>query len=228
MNCKILVIDDDANIRELLKLCLLKENYEVITAKSGQDGLASFKIFKPDLVLLDIIMPDKDGTKVCREIREISSAPIVIISAKSEEIDKVLCLELGADDFVVKPFSAKEVSARIKTILRRTQNVVKEPDIEYIKLEHFEISLMNYQLKLKNIVIDTPPKEIELLYFLASNPNRVFTRDQLLDKIWGYDFLGGSRTVDVHVKRLRDKLDGISKEWILKTVWGVGYKFEVF
>jgi DNA-binding response OmpR family regulator len=227
MSHKILVIDDDPNICELLKLYLSKEDYEVITAQGGQEGIAMFKVYEPDLVLLDIMMPKKDGLSVCREIREISSKPIIMITAKGEEFDKVLGLELGADDFITKPFSTKEVVARVKAVLRRTKNPENETDIEVIKFDNLEISLQKYELKLKNKTVDIPPKELELLYFLVSNVNRVFTRDQLLDKVWGFDYLGDSRTVDVHVKRLREKLDGISDKWNLKTVWGVGYKFEL-
>ena len=224
---KILVIDDDPNICELLKLYLSKEDYEVITAPGGQEGVAMFKVYEPDLVLLDIMMPRKDGLAVCREIREISSKPIIMITAKGEEFDKVLGLELGADDFIVKPFGTKEVCARVKAVLRRTKNPENETDIEIIKFDNLEISLQKYELKLRNKTVDIPPKELELLYFLVSNVNRVFTRDQLLDKVWGFDYLGDSRTVDVHVKRLREKLDGVSDKWNLKTVWGVGYKFEL-
>ena len=227
MGNKILAIDDDPNICELLKLYLEKEDYEVVTAPGGPEGIAMFKVYDPDLVLLDIMMPKKDGWQVCREIREISSKPIVMITAKGEVFDKVLGLELGADDFIVKPFDMKELFARIKAVLRRTKNKDYESDIEIIKFENLEISLQKYELKLNNKAVDIPPKELELLYFLVSNVNRVFTRDQLLDKVWGFDYLGDSRTVDVHVKRLREKLDGVSDKWNLKTVWGVGYKFEL-
>jgi DNA-binding response OmpR family regulator len=227
MSHKILVIDDDTNICELLKLCLTKEDYDVITALGGPEGIAMFKVYEPDLVLLDIMMPKKDGWQVCREIREISSKPIIMITAKDEVFDKVLGLELGADDYIVKPFDMKEVYARVKAVLRRTKNQDNDNDIEIIKFDNLEISLQKYELKLKNKTVDIPPKELELLYFLVSNVNRVFTRDQLLDKVWGFDYLGDSRTVDVHVKRLREKLDGISEKWNLKTVWGVGYKFEL-
>ena len=227
MSHKILVIDDDANICELLKVWLTKEDYEVIVAPGGPEGIAMFKVYEPDLVLLDIMMPKKDGWQVCREIREISSKPIIMITAKGEVFDRVLGLELGADDFIVKPFDPKEVYARIKAVLRRTKNQDNDTDIEIIKFDNLEISLQKYELKLKNKTVDIPPKELELLYFLVSNVNRVFTRDQLLDKVWGFDYLGDSRTVDVHVKRLREKLDGVSDKWNLKTVWGVGYKFEL-
>ena len=205
---KLLVIDDDPNISEMLKIYFENEGYDVKLAADGVEGLNFFKIFEPDMVLLDIMLPKKDGWQVCREIREISSKPIIMISAKAEVFDKVLGLEPGADDFVVKPFDVKELSARIK-------------------FENVEISLQKYELKLRGKSVDIPPKELELLYFLASNYNRVFTRDQLLDKVWGFDYLGDSRTVDVHVKRLREKLEGVSDKWLLKTVWGVGYKFEL-
>ncbi|MCL1858455.1 MAG: response regulator transcription factor [Oscillospiraceae bacterium] len=227
MSYKILVIDDEPNICELLKVYLAREDYEVITAPGGPEGIAMFKVYEPDLVLLDIMMPKKDGWQVCREIREISSKPIIMITAKGEVFDRVLGLELGADDFITKPFDTKEVYARVKAVLRRTKNQDTDTDIEIIKFDNLEISLQKYELKLKNKTVDIPPKELELLYFLVSNVNRVFTRDQLLDKVWGFDYLGDSRTVDVHVKRLREKLDGVSDKWNLKTVWGVGYKFEL-
>ncbi len=227
LDTKILVVDDDPNICELLKVYFENEGYEVKTVNDGIEGLNFFKMYEPDLVLLDIMLPKKDGYQVCREIREISSKPIIMITAKGEVIDKVLGLELGADDFVVKPFDTKELSSRIKAVLRRYQVHTKQNDDEVIKFENIEISLQKYELKLRGKSVDIPPKELELLYFLASNYNRVFTRDQLLDKVWGFDYLGDSRTVDVHVKRLREKLEGVSDKWILKTVWGVGYKFEL-
>ena len=226
MGYKILVADDDNNVCDLLKLYLENEGYELITANDGAKAVSSFKIYEPDIVLLDIMMPRKDGWQVCREIREISSKPIIIITAKGEVFDKVLGLELGADDFIVKPFDMKEVSARVKAVLRRYSGHDND-DSEVIRFDNLEISLQKYELKLAGKVVDIPPKELELLYFLTSNYNRVFTRDQLLDKVWGFDYLGDSRTVDVHVKRLREKLEGKSDKWTLKTVWGVGYKFEV-
>jgi DNA-binding response OmpR family regulator len=226
MATKILAIDDDINICDMLRLFLENEGYEVKTANDGAEGVTFFKMYEPDLVLLDIMLPKKDGWQVCREIREISSKPIIMITAKGEVFDKVLGLELGADDFIVKPFDMKELSARIKAVLRRYTAHTGSEDDEGVKFENIEISLQKYELKLCGKTIDIPPKELELLYFLASNCNRVFTRDQLLDKVWGFDYLGDSRTVDVHVKRLREKLDGISDKWSLKTVWGVGYKFE--
>ncbi len=227
MDTKILVVDDDNNISELLKVYFTNEGYEVKTASDGVEGISFFKMYEPDIVLLDIMLPKKDGWQVCREIREMSSKPIIMITAKGEVFDKVLGLELGADDFLVKPFDMKELSARVKAVLRRYQAHTNQDDDEVVKFENIEISRQKYELKLKGKSVDIPPKELELLYFLASNYNRVFTRDQLLDKVWGFDYLGDSRTVDVHVKRLREKLEGASDKWILKTVWGVGYKFEL-
>ncbi len=227
MSTKILVIDDDANICELLRIFLENEGYKVKSASDGAEGVIAFKTYEPDLVLLDIMLPKKDGWQVCREIREISPKPIIMITAKGEVFDKVLGLELGADDFIVKPFDTKEISARVKAVLRRYTAHNRTDEEETVKFENIEISLRKYELKLNGKAVDIPPKELELLYFLASNYNRVFTRDQLLDKVWGFDYLGDSRTVDVHVKRLREKLEGVSDKWILKTVWGVGYKFEL-
>lgn len=227
MGTKLLVVDDDANICEMVRLYLEKEGYEVKTAADGVEGVNFFKMYEPDLVLLDIMLPRKDGWQVCREIREISTRPIIMVTAKGEVFDKVLGLELGADDFMVKPFDMKELSARIKAVLRRYSSHDNSGDDEVIKFDNIEISLQKYELKLAGRSVDIPPKELELLYFLASNYNRVFTRDQLLDKVWGFDYLGDSRTVDVHVKRLREKLEGVSNKWVLKTVWGVGYKFEL-
>ncbi|MBQ7335510.1 MAG: response regulator transcription factor [Clostridia bacterium] len=224
---KILVVDDDSNVSEMLKLYFENEGYDVKTAADGMEALNAFKIYSPDLVLLDIMLPKKDGWQVCREIREMSSKPVIMVTAKGEVFDKVLGLELGADDFVVKPFDIKELSARVKAVLRRYQAQTHQGDDEVIKFENIEISLPKYELKLRGKSVEIPPKELQLLYFLASNYNRVFTRDQLLDKVWGFDYLGDSRTVDVHVKRLREKLEGVSDKWVLKTVWGVGYKFEL-
>ncbi|MBQ3016915.1 MAG: response regulator transcription factor [Clostridia bacterium] len=226
MDTKLLVVDDDPNICEILKLYFENEGYNVKCANDGIEGINLFKIYEPSLVLLDIMMPKKDGWQVCREIREISSKPVIMITAKGEVFDKVLGLELGADDFIVKPFDMKELSARVKAVLRRYNAQVSVSDEEVVKYENIEISLQKYELKINGKAIDIPPKELELLYFLASNCNRVFTRDQLLDKVWGFDYLGDSRTVDVHVKRLREKLEGVSDKWSLKTVWGVGYKFD--
>ena len=225
-NGKILVVDDDKNICELLRLYIEKEDFAVELAYDGRRALELFESFSPDLILLDIMLPELDGWQVCREIRKHSQCPIIMLTANGEVFDKVLGLELGADDYVVKPFETKEVIARIKAVLRRTgghnDNEVKK--VEYDKLS---INLTNYELRVNGKQVDTPPKEMELIYHLASNPNRVFTRDQLLDEVWGFDYYGDSRTVDVHVKRLREKLEGVSDQWALKTVWGVGYKFEV-
>ena len=226
METKLLIVDDDPNICDMLKLYFENEGYKVKTASDGIEGVQSFKLYEPDLVLLDIMMPKKDGWQVCREIREISSKPVIMITAKGDVFDKVLGLELGADDFIVKPFDLKELSARIKAVLRRYNAHAKTVDDEVVQFENIEISLQRYELKLNGQTIAIPPKELELLYFLASNCNRVFTRDQLLDKVWGFDYLGDSRTVDVHVKRLREKLEGVSEKWSLDTVWGVGYKFK--
>lgn len=227
MDTKLLIVDDDHNICDMLKLYFESEGYKVKTANDGVEGINAFKIYEPDIVLLDIMMPKKDGWQVCREIRAISSKPVIMITAKGEVFDKVLGLQLGADDFIVKPFDMKELSARIKAVLRRYNAHSNANEEEVVKFENIEISLQKYELKLNGKAIDIPPKELELLYFLASNCNRVFTRDQLLDKVWGFDYLGDSRTVDVHVKRLREKLEGVSDKWSLKTVWGVGYKFDV-
>ena len=227
MDTKILVIEDDVSLSESIRSHFENEGYDVKAAFDGSEGITFFKMYDPDIIVLDITLPKKDGWQVCREIREISSKPIIMITAKGEVFDKVLGLELGADDFVVKPFDMKELSARVKAVLRRYQSHSVQSDEDVIKFENIEISHQKYELKLCGKPVDVPPKELELLYFLASNSNRVFTRDQLLDKVWGFDYLGDSRTVDVHVKRLREKLDGVSDKWSLKTVWGVGYKFEV-
>ena len=228
LDTKILVIDDDIAMCETIKNYFEKEGYEIKAVNDGLSGVDSFKLYDPDIVLLDIMLPKKDGWQVCREIREVSNKPIIMISAKSDTFDKVLGLELGADDYLVKPFDIKELSARVKAVLRRTRShSTPKNDNEVIKFDNIEISLQKYELKLCGKSVDVPPKELELLYFLAYNRNRVFTRDQLLDKVWGFDYLGDSRTVDVHIKRLREKLDGTSDKWVLKTVWGVGYKFEI-
>jgi len=223
---KILVVDDDINICELLRLYLEKEGYTVAIANDGEAAVSAFHEQRPDLVVLDIMLPKLDGWQVCREIRKTSEKPIIMITAKGETFDKVLGLELGADDYVVKPFDAKEVIARIKAVLRRTSST-NEVANKQVDFDGLTINLTNYELKVNGEQISTPPKELELVYHLASNPNRVFTRDQLLDEVWGFDYYGDSRTVDVHVKRLREKLEGVSPKWELKTVWGVGYKFEI-
>lgn len=225
---KIMVVDDDLNICELLRLYLEKEGYTVFIANDGQSAVNMFIDKKPDLVLLDIMLPQLDGWQVCREIRRYSDNPIIMLTAKGETFDKVLGLELGADDYVVKPFDAKEVMARVKAVLRRstTGKTAPEEEKKSVKYDKLEINLTNYEMKVDGVAVDTPPKELELIYHFASNPNRVYTRDQLLDEVWGFDYYGDSRTVDVHVKRLREKLEGVSDKWELKTVWGVGYKFE--
>ena len=223
---KIMIVDDDRNICELLRLYIEKEGFETAIANDGKAAVQMFDSVNPDLMLLDIMLPELDGWQVCREIRKKSQCPIIMLTAKGEVFDKVLGLELGADDYVVKPFETKEVIARINAVLRR----IGKKESSQVKEVHYEtlsINLTNYELKVKGVQIDTPPKEMELIYHLASNPNRVFTRDQLLDEVWGFDYYGDSRTVDVHVKRLREKLEGVSDKWSLKTVWGVGYKFEV-
>ncbi|MBE6552436.1 MAG: response regulator transcription factor [Ruminococcaceae bacterium] len=224
---KILVVDDDQSICELLKIYLENDGYEVKIANDGVEAIAAFKVYEPDLVLLDIMLPKKDGWSVCREIREICPKPIIMITAKGEVFDKVLGLELGADDFIVKPFDTKEVTARVKAVLRRYigREEAEEPDT--LKFDNIEISKSKYEVKINGKMVDVPPKELDLLYYLAANYNKVFSRDQLLDRVWGFDYLGDTRTVDVHIKRLREKLDGYSENWALKTVWGVGYKFEV-
>ncbi len=224
-NIKILIVDDDENICELLRLYLEKDGFSTIVANDGEQAIAYNEKYSPDLILLDIMLPKLDGWQVCREIRKICNVPIIMLTAKGETFDKILGLELGADDYVSKPFDTKEVIARIKAVLRRSnkKEVKNEQKVKYDKLI---INLTNYELIVDDIQIDTPPKELELIYHLASNPNRVYTRDQLLDEVWGFDYYGDSRTVDVHVKRLREKLEGTSDEWSLKTVWGVGYKFE--
>ncbi len=228
MSNKILVIDDEKNICEAIKIYFENEGYSVKAAYDGVEGLAAFKSYEPDIVLLDVMMPKMDGNEVCRNIRSTSETPIIMLTAKGETFDRVLGLTLGADDYLTKPFEMKELSARIKAVLRRCHATGEKADTDTLKFDNLEVSLQKYELKIGGKAIDLPPKELELLYFLASNINRVYTRDQLLDKVWGYDYLGDSRTVDVHIKRLREKLDGASDKWVLKTVWGVGYKFEVF
>ena len=222
---KILVVDDDLNICELLRLYLTKEGYNVVIANDGVAAVTMFQEESPSLVLLDIMLPKLDGWQVCREIRKFSETPIIMLTAKGEVFDRVLGLELGADDYVVKPFDTKEIVARIKAVLRRSASSAGE-EIKEVHFDKLSINLTNYELKVNGVQIDTPPKEMELIFHLAKNPNRVFTRDQLLDEVWGFDYYGDSRTVDVHVKRLREKLEGTSDKWELRTVWGVGYKFE--
>lgn len=227
MQYKILIVDDDANICELLRLYLEKDGFETIVANDGEQAVEFAGKYAPDLILLDIMLPKLDGWQVCREIRKTSETPIIMLTAKGETFDKILGLELGADDYVSKPFDTKEVIARIKAVLRRSSENDKSSKVDEVRYDKLIINLTNYELVVNGVKIDTPPKELELIYHLASNPNRVYTRDQLLDEVWGFDYYGDSRTVDVHVKRLREKLENVSDRWSLKTVWGVGYKFEV-
>jgi DNA-binding response OmpR family regulator len=222
MKKKIMVVDDDPNIVELISMYLLKENYEVAPFTSSQEAFDSFKREAPSLVLLDIMMPSLDGYQFLSEIRKFSNIPVIMITAKGETFDKVLGLELGADDYLVKPFDTKELLARIKAVIRRYSTAGE--DAKVIVIPDLTIDLEKYTVTFMGVQMEFPPKEIELLYFLCNNPNKVFTREQLLDKIWGYDYVGESRTVDVHIKRIREKIEG-DHSWEIKTVWGVGYKF---
>ena len=224
---KVLIVEDDSNIAELLHLYLEKEGFETAVANDGGKGVELFHSFQPDLVLLDIMLPVIDGWAVCRKIRETSKVPIIMLTAKGETTDRVEGLEMGADDYIVKPFEMKEVLARIHAVLRRTSPDGDGSAEKKLTFDKLVINLDSYELLVDGKRVDTPPKELELLYHLASSPNRVFTRNQLLDEVWGFDYFGDSRTVDVHIKRLREKLEGVSDQWNLKTVWGVGYKFEV-
>ena len=223
---KVLIVDDDKNICDLLRLYLEKEGYSVILSHDGEEAVVKFNALKPDIVLLDVMLPGLDGWQVCREIRKKSNIPILMITAKSDTFDKVLGLELGADDYIVKPFDSKEVIARIKAVVRRTGQSPAEMEVREVRYDKLSVNMTRYELKVDGKVVDAPPKELELLFYLASNPNRVYTRDQLLDEVWGFEYYVDSRTVDVHIKRLREKLEGVSDKWELKTVWGVGYKFE--
>ena len=223
---KVLIVDDDKNICDLLRLYLDKEGYSVILSHDGEEAVVKFNALKPDIVLLDVMLPGLDGWQVCREIRKKSNIPILMITAKSDTFDKVLGLELGADDYIVKPFDSKEVIARIKAVVRRTGQSPAEMEVREVRYDKLSVNMTRYELKVDGKVVDAPPKELELLFYLASNPNRVYTRDQLLDEVWGFEYYGDSRTIDVHIKRLREKLEGVSDKWELKTVWGVGYKFE--
>ena len=223
---RVLIVDDDPNINQLIKLYLEKEGYETETAERGDDALNLFKKNPPQIVLLDLMLPGMDGWQVCREIRKISTIPIIMLTAKDETFDKVLGLELGADDYMTKPFDPKELIARIKAVMRRTQTAVA-PERE-LAFPNLVINMSTYLVTYNGKAIEMPPKEIELLYFLAAHPNKVFTRDQLLEQVWGFDYFGDSRTVDVHIKRIREKLPGSEEYgWQIKTVWSVGYKFEV-
>ena len=220
---KILIVEDEANIRELLRLYLEREGYTVLEAENGVEGIKKWKSDKPDMLLLDEMMPVMDGWAVCREIRAESDVPIIMLTAKGETADRVSGLEMGADDYIVKPLEMPEVIARVRAVFRR---MAPDDAPEKLSFDNLVIDKQAYDLVIKGKRVDAPPKEIELLYFLASSPNRVFTRAQLLDDVWGFDYFGDTRTVDVHVKRLREKLEGVSDKWELKTVWGVGYKFE--
>ena len=224
---KVLIIDPDKNICELLRIYLEREGYSVITSGDGEEGLLKFSALKPDIVLLEVALPGVDGWQICREIRKKSNIPLIYITAKSEVFDKVLGLELGADDYVTKPFDNKELVARIKAVCRRTNLAKEDNAVKEVHFDGLDLNMTRYELKIKGKIVDAPPKELELLYHLASHPNIVFNRDQLLDEVWGFEYYGGSRTIDVHIKRLRQKLDGVSQKWILRTVWSVGYKFEV-
>ena len=222
MSKKILIVEDDGNIRELLRLYLEREGYEITEAANGEEGVELWRKINPDMILLDVMMPIMDGWQVCKIIRKESKVPIIIMTAKGETFDKVNGLEMGADDYIVKPLEMREVIARVRAIFRR----LAPEDSGKISFDKLTVDKQAYDLIVDGKRVDAPPKEIELLYFLASNPNRVFTRAQLLDDVWGFDYFGDTRTVDVHVKRLREKLEGVSDKWDLKTVWGVGYKFE--
>ena len=242
---KVLVVDDDPNICDVLRMYLENEGYSVILSYDGEEALVKFNALKPDIILLDVMLPTQDGWQVCREVRKKSSVPIIMITAKGDTFDKVLGLELGADNFATMPVSPKalilgdtrelgptsdelhtEVVARIKAIARRVGNTPEESEIKEVRYDKLSVNMTRYELRVDGKVVDTPPKELELLFYLASNPNRVYTRDQLLDEVWGFEYYGDSRTIDVHIKRLREKLEGVSDKWSLKTVWGVGYKFE--
>ena len=228
MAISVLVVEDDPNIRELLRLYLEKEGYTVTLAADGGEGLEAFHTLHPDLVLLDLMMPVMDGWEVCKAIRAQDNTPIIMLTAKGETEDKITGLKAGADDYVTKPFEMKELLARIEAVLRRVDRVAAEkPSSRRLVFDKLTIDMDAFELTVDGKKVDTPPKEMELLFYLASSPNRVYTRNQLLDEVWGFDYFGDSRTVDVHVKRLREKLEGISEKWSLKTVWGVGYKFEV-
>ena len=222
---KILIVEDESNIAELINLYLKKEGYETMIAEDGGKALEFYRLFRPDLVLLDIMLPVMDGWAVCAKIRETDKTPIIMLTAKGETTDKVTGLEMGADDYIVKPFEMKELLARVHAVLRRLGD--EEEKTRCLSFDGLVINLDSYELEVRGKRVDTPPKELELLYHLASAPNRVFTRNQLLDEVWGFDYFGDSRTVDVHIKRLREKLEGVSDQWSLKTVWGVGYKFEL-
>ena len=226
MATTVLIVEDDRNIAELLQMYLEKEGYAVTIANDGGQGLAKFRAIKPDMVLLDVMMPVMDGWEVCKAIRAEAQTPIIMLTAKSETSDKVQGLRSGADDYITKPFEMREVLARVEAVLRRTSGSSADKKARRLVFDKLIIDMDAFELTVDGKKVDTPPKEMELLYYLASSPNRVYTRNQLLDEVWGFDYFGDSRTVDVHVKRLREKLEDVSPEWSLKTVWGVGYKFE--
>ena len=228
---KILIVDDDENIAELISLYLTKECFDTMMVHDGEKALIAYETYQPNLILLDLMLPGIDGYQVCREIRTKSNVPIIMLSAKGEVFDKVLGLELGADDYIMKPFDSKEMVARVKAVLRRYQPIQKsdspkEDKGKCVEYPGITINLTNYSVLVDGVTVDMPPKELELLYFLAASPNQVFTREQLLDQIWGYEYIGDTRTVDVHIKRLREKIKD-HPSWSLSTVWGIGYKFEV-
>ena len=227
MAISVLVVEDDRNIAELLQMYLEKECYAVTLAADGGQGLTKFRSLQPDLVLLDVMMPVMDGWSVCSAIRSESQTPIIMLTAKGETDDKVMGLKSGADDYITKPFEMREVLARIEAVLRRTDRVSADKKARRLEFDKLTVDMDAFELTVDGKKVDTPPKEMELLFYLASSPNRVYTRNQLLDEVWGFDYFGDSRTVDVHVKRLREKLEGVCEGWSLKTVWGVGYKFEV-
>ena len=227
MATTVLIVEDDRNIAELLQLYLEKEGYAVTIANDGGQGLEKFRTIKPDLVLLDVMMPVMDGWAVCNAIRAEAQTPIIMLTAKSETSDKVQGLKAGADDYITKPFEMREVLARVEAVLRRAKGTSAEKKERRLEFDKLTIDMDAFELTVDGKKVDTPPKEMELLYYLASSPSRVYTRNQLLDEVWGFDYFGDSRTVDVHVKRLREKLEGVSEKWSVKTVWGVGYKFEV-
>ena len=227
MAVSVLVVEDEKNIQELLQLYLEKEGYAVTVASDGGQGLAKFHAIHPDLVLLDVMMPVMDGWSVCKAIRAESQTPVIMLTAKGETDDKVAGLKAGADDYITKPFEMQEVLARIEAVLRRSDRSGSEAAPRRLTFDKLTIDMDAFELTVNGKKVDTPPKEMELLFYLASSPNRVYTRNQLLDEVWGFDYFGDSRTVDVHVKRLLEKLEGVSDQWCLKTVWGVGYKFEV-
>lgn len=227
MQGKALIIEDDGNIAELLRLYLEKDGFEVLRATDGGAGVSMALDENPTIILLDIMLPVLDGWHVCKKIRENSKVPIIMLTAKSETVDRISGLEMGADDYVVKPFEVKELLARIHAVLRRTDSSIEIDGEKKLSFDKLVVNLDSYELIVDGKKIDTPPKEMELFFHLASSPNRVYTRNQLLDEVWGFDYFGDSRTVDVHIKRLREKLEGVSDQWALKTVWGVGYKFEL-